>query len=278
MNRFIRLGLVTLVLSFGAAVGIRSGVAQADTRCPNQPGYPHVYSTARWCDGTAATNVLTTWNDTAILESDPNDYDSLNIIYDEFGHISDETWILTHNTYYDVYMEAGVLAILNTNTLGLAWWLFWGDTNPSYNGGKGYVHLFQTVNLFDGATHYVQFWYSCCNGSTWNVRSDLTNNLAFGTSIHQVGVYSWAWQTGLEEFDGDVGGTYNDYSADTTDPDEWTGGTFNNQLQVYNGSSWHYPNDLDPDGRELNNACGTPGYCLNGTSYGAGEWSDNIPG
>jgi hypothetical protein len=274
MRIFVK-ALLALLLALIGTVAFGSGVAHADPNCTIGPAAPHRYSNGRWCDGTAANHIQFTWNDVPINVSDIGDWGLANN-YNQYGHIDEETWVFTSNQSTGVYLESGIYKGFDLNNDTVHDWLWWSDTNPSYNGGLGYNHWVQSVNLSDGAQHAIQFYYAGGNGADWNLASDLTGWGTFGTSTHQYGSYAWMWTEGIEEFDGDL--NY-DYSGSLIDPDESTSGTFSSTLQVSpNGTSWHYPTDAIS--ALVDQPCNSypAGYCFNGTNTSAGNWNDNIPG
>jgi len=269
-----------------AGIGFLAGLmvlfllGRADTALASTgPGnYYHVYSVATWHDGTAATNIYFQTENVPINVSDGNDmYQGYR---GEGGHIDPEYWIFTQNQSYSTWAEAGIDYNDYNNCYGYSscFWIFWAD---GQNGGQcsSCQHFLTTVPM-NNATQTWEIYESSYNN--WYIDSNTYGYL--GLSTHQSGVYSWAWQTGIEEYDGD-----SDYyqsnsccGAALVDPDESTSGTFNNYIEVWNGSSWHYPGGTlgqIGSGGGYGYGCGPNpnGYCMNGTSYGNGEWSANIP-
>lgn len=275
-------GLGALAILGSLILALPTTPAGADSRCPNGLGPPgHVYSTGRWCDGTAANAILASLQSTPIWT-----YEDAN---DDKGFINNEFWVFTDNSGYSVYVETG---IRQTN----GYWLWWSDTqNSTY-----YNHYIQTVPAnFSSYLYEIYYGY---NGD-WYLWSNIiggSSGETYGFSAIQVGVYAWMWTLGMEE--NDCSQAYADKYPCTADqdwlnspsgspaqidPDEWTGNaggnqTFLNTLWVSpdHGTTWHMPADLDPDGRQLTYPCypNTIGYCMNGTSYGSGQWAENIPG
>ena len=252
--------------------------------CQNSGSDDHRYSTGMWCDGTAATTILFDTTSVPIYVSDSNDWPGGGPA-NEQGHINNEIWIYTHNEASDVYMETGINNGLNGSGGIEGYWLWWSDTN----GKTHYNHFIAREPMNNGYQGY-ELWYSSSDGD-WYAYSTLTG-YTYAKSIIQVGVYAWEWTIGMEEYDGDSDYCQpgsNPCSPALIDPDEHTGGTFDNHLQVapvgVPTQQFHYPTGLDPVyGAYIDQPCGTGtgryanGYCMNGTSYGNGEWSDNIPG
>jgi hypothetical protein len=228
-----------------------------------------------WCDGTAATYVYMSSENIPITFNDGNDW-SQNY-RGELGHIDGEMWAETDNGQYDVYAETGVILAEDyaNRSYKRGYWLFWSDENPSYGQ---YTHFYTTVPENGSSQGYTIYELSFTTWGIWN-----STYGTFGQSTHQSGVYSWNWSSGIEEYDGD-----SDYSGALVDPDEWTGSTgisptFNNTIQVYNGSSWHSPTDtagrvFSGSGASYGCTSTNLGYCMNGTTYGPGNWAANIPG
>lgn len=173
------------------------------------------------------------------------------------SHVNNSLWIFTANQSDSVYLEGGTWAGYN-NSNQYGYWLYWGDTNPSMGGQ--YLHFYTTVSDNGSSQDYEMYEQSYYDWDVWN-----STYGTYGYSTHQSGVYSWAWQTGGEV----QNGVYPDQSAST----------FNNYLEVYNGSTWHYPTDFTGGVTPGYGCTGrNNGYCMNGTTYSTGEWSWNIPG
>jgi len=151
-----------------------------------------------------------------------------------------------------------------------------------------------TCSSNDGVPEYQLFWADS-NGTTFNFHSkgaqsaNGTNNVyeiwdpsdganddyaiyydynQIGTSTIQTVSSGVQIQAGMEL-----------YAVDGINPNEYSG-NFNNYAQGYkNGVGWEYFNSEDSYGT-VDDGCGSgyaEGYCLNGISYQASEWSDSKP-
>lgn len=69
------------------------------------------------------------------------------------------------------------------------------------------------------------------------------------------------------------GSPQTDYSGANIDPDE-NSANFDVGYETYYNNTWNVVNWTY---EHIDFPCGTSGYCLNGYSYGASEWSDNKP-
>lgn len=224
----------------------------------------HVYSIDSWCDGTAAKEIYGTSESVYVQVTDSADF--YQAYRGELGHINQTVWADTSNQSRSVYIEAGIWNGVDTNTGQLGYWIYWADTNPLYGQS---LHFPYSLSPNDSAQAWLIFDEngSYTNWAVWNSTVG-----TYGYSTHMSGTYSWAWQEGGEEYDGD-----SDYGGYLVDPDESTAGTFFDSLEVNDGSGWHYPTDDDPY-VTAGYGCGASGYCMNARLPSPGHWNWNIPG
>ena len=192
----------------------------------------------------------------------------------------------TQNSYIEVGIANGNCNLITGNTCtGTSYSMFWGDGN--LNQPVTYTHLIENLTP-DGLTHTYTIDNNGGNDSSWSIFVD--NNRVGGSKIQPVASVQPSQggrdTVGMELADGDFNSSQNSNCPTTeygcvTDPDESVQ-SFNfsaTSLDSVNGQSYAPVWDPIQGGVPVAVPCSSnsTGYCLNGTSSGPGQWTDNKP-
>lgn len=227
--------------------------------CNSSGCYNYSYATAYPTSGALWT--LGWWN-TYFLNYTSSDGDH--------GHLSQVNWDSTSSS---TYVEVGLTAAFNS--LGCSGYCsqpYWEDVDTS---GNFYPHTLNVPFPFaDGVERYYLIASRNDGSKFFDLYTSPVNQVSWtyqGTSTNQPGSTITRIQVGMEDHEG---APHSDYSYSQIDPDENSAG-FDAGIEALVNGSWQTLNmnvAIDAGCNGHNN-----GYCLNGTSYGISEYSDNKP-
>ncbi len=183
--------------------------------------------------------------------------------FHNLGHLSDEMWF---NTAFDnsTWVETGLNNALYEAAPKpdpcncIAYQQFWADNAA----GVFYYHFLDNTSP-NGSNHV----YEILNRSGTNYFDVYLDYSLVGTSTNQTIATSADIQTGLELDQGTA-----DETLDTSSHAD----NFDNYIQYRSGGSLH---DAGFNSFIIDQGCNPhpQGYCMNGKSYGSGEYSDSKP-
>ena len=216
------------------------------------PASPASYTLAWW-----ATNFITDTSDDGTAD-----------------HLSQVNWDIADGPY-DTYLEIGLTAAYNS--LGCSGYCsqpYWEDKDAQ---GNFHPHtLLSPFPFSDGVSRYyfVASDPSEC-ADCFDLYTSPTSSISWtyqGTSSVLTASTFSQTEVGMEDHEGS-GRT--DYSGDQVDPDE-SSADFDAGLEAWDNGNWQtLTMNIPPIDYPCNGT--NQGYCLNGASYGASEYSDNKP-
>jgi hypothetical protein len=246
----LRFSRVALAVVLAAAI-VASKPRQAGAETCSSDGC-HEYSAA-W-SYSSGDGLFGQWQDTNMYLT--------SSMYNHSGHITAEMWA---DGPGGRWLETGLLNSANLwgqNPCGCtAYQQFWAD----YNGSVFGFHWIANISP-DGATHSYEL-LRVPRQNLWNVYLDWSYVDVSGGLLSTFSTLSIAgleWDQGTQS------------TGSPLTPSSHSDG-FDAITQVHTVSSgWFYPSW---SGQYFDRPCGPypNGYCLNGTSYGTGQWSYNKP-
>lgn len=248
-----------------AVVGFTTQAAAVTTgtECQGQTGGSpdHAWSVGDYCT-TINTGYQSSWPSNDFYLSGPQ--------YAAGGFLTHEIWEVTGTSGGFPFVETGLINAEDGthdwyNPCGstcTAYQIFWGDESGT---GQYYFHWVSNISPGAGTFDYGLVWSG--SGETWEVIDDLA---VVGYSTVQTSSVASMAQDGQEIYPATGAISPSDYSA-----------TFNQQTEEDILGNWLEENWTGTaNGAPCGSGSGyySDGYCVNGVSYGASEWSSNVPG